>query len=84
MIKYLNFIELEVKNRKTKVYRVENKSSEVLGFIYFYPQWRKFVFNPIHEDIIFDANCLMSIVMELDSLTSEWRESLKSDTSIKN
>ena len=40
---YLKFVEVP-SDRKTTLCAVLNKSDELLGYIGFYPQWRKYVF----------------------------------------
>lgn len=41
----------------------------VLGYINWFPRWRKYVFTTNHHDVtIFDATCLKDIVKFLESL----------------
>lgn len=74
--KHLNFREVENTGKKTKVVVVENKNKELLGFIYFKPQWRKFIFDT-NDAIVYDNNCLRDIVATLDELQAMWLDSLK-------
>lgn len=74
--KHLNFREVENTGKKTKVVTVENKEKNLLGFIYFKPQWRKFIFDT-NDAIVYDNNCLRDIVMVLDELQKEWIDSLE-------
>lgn len=77
--KYLKFEKYTIPGRKTSLYDVKNKNTlERLGTIYFYPGWRKFVFEPLPE-IIFDNNCLIDISNQIAILTAEWRASLKKE-----
>ena len=76
--KHLNFREVEGTGKKTKTVLVENKNKELLGFIYFKPQWRKFVFDT-NDAIVYDNTCLMDIVSTLDELQQEWKEGLKNE-----
>ena len=76
-IKYLDFIEIP-SSRKTKVINVISPNLDPifsLGYIKFYPQWRKYIFEPA-EKTIFDENCLKKIAEFCSSLTIEWRKSL--------
>ena len=76
---YLIFEKETVKGRKTPIYNVKNKSDEILGVIYFYPAWRKYVFQPVPIDhIIFDTSCLDQIVMKLLEVNWEWKNDHKS------
>lgn len=74
--KHLNFREVEDTCKKTKTVLVENKNKELLGFIYFKPQWRKFVFDT-NDAIVYDNTCLRDIVSTLDELQQMWIETLK-------
>jgi len=77
--KYLNFIKLETKEeRKTSIYRIENKSGDYLGILSFFPAWRKYVYSPA-KLTKWDSNCLQDVVEKLNELTNEWREGLKKD-----
>lgn len=78
--KYLTFEKYTIPGRKTSLYDVINKNtSERLGAIYFYPGWRKFVFEPLPE-IIFDSNCLTDIITFMKEAQEAWMEGLKSET----
>lgn len=44
-----------------------NKSKCLLGQIYYYPPWRKFVFCP-HGPVFFDKSCLRDIIDFLEQL----------------
>lgn len=74
---YLIFDEYVTPGKKTHSYGVKNRQSlTTLGVIRFWPAWRKYVFEPV-GDVIFDAKCLAEITEKLDSLTAEWRASLR-------
>ena len=74
--KFLTFSKVEVKGRKTPIFIVRNKNNFVLlGQINFYPQWRKYVFEP-SEDVIFDTSCLKDIISFMEEQQKEWKESL--------
>ena len=76
--KYLTFVRKDLPNRKTPIVDVINKQGENLGYISFYPQWRKFVFNTYSRYIvIYDSNCLLDIATKLTELQAEWKQSLK-------
>jgi len=74
--KHLIFTEVDNEGRKTKVVTVENKEHHLLGFIYFKPQWRKFIFDT-NDEIVYDNNCLRDIISVLDELQQMWIETLK-------
>lgn len=75
--KYLAFDEYITPSKKTSMYEVRNKAtSDILGVIYFYPAWRKYVFES-NADIIYDAGCLTDIINFMQGIQTEWRESLK-------
>ncbi len=70
MSKYLEFVKVESAT-KTQKFDVDNKSGDNLGRISFYPQWRKYVFQPSNGGIIFDADCLNDITSYLTKLNLE-------------
>ncbi len=41
---------------------VNNKISDVIGYITYYPPWKQFVFNQAHEGVVFNNECLKNIV----------------------
>ena len=69
--KYLVYRLVTEPKRKTPIVFVCNKSSDELGQIRFYPQWRKFVFYP-KENTLFDSSCLDDIKSNLDLLQQMW------------
>lgn len=46
---------------------VNNKTEASLGTIYFYPQWKKYVFEGF-EGCCFDVNCLNDIIDFINQL----------------
>ena len=53
----------------TPGYRVYNKhNSDQLGIIYYFPRWRKFIFEPYIETV-YDSQCLTDIAFFLAELT---------------
>lgn len=77
---YLNFIEIPNPSHKTKYWSVQNVQAKTeLGKIHFYPQWRKYVFQPVvayPPSVIFDAGCLQDIADFLKDQTQQWRDGL--------
>lgn len=45
-------------------YGITNKRKEFLGFVYFYPKWEKWIFQPVglNDDLIFTWDCLQEII----------------------
>lgn len=75
--KYLTFDKHVRPGKKMPMYEVRNKAtSDSLGVIYFYPAWRKYVFES-NAGVIYDAGCLTDIVNFMQGIQTEWRESLK-------
>lgn len=73
---YLYFGELRSK-RKTKVFEVTSIAAEtILGFVSFYPAWRKYVFRP-GTRTLYDASCLREIADFVEAETKRWRENLR-------
>ena len=82
--KYLVFDKYVTPGRKMPSYGVKNKQSLItLGAIYFYPAWRKYVFEAVN-DTIFDASCLTDIVNFMQEIQTEWRNSLKEKKEAEN
>ena len=69
--KYLVYHSVILPKRKTPIVFVCNKSSEELGQIRFYPQWRRFVFYP-KADTLFDSNCLEDIIFTINLIQQMW------------
>jgi len=81
MNKYINFIEMNVidSKRKTKQFYVKTikEPSIVLGYILFFPQWRKYTYHTDKQiNTILDANCLREIADFCEKETRDWRFSL--------
>lgn len=75
--KYLVFDKYIKQGRKTPIYEIKNKTTlDSLGVIYFYPAWRKYVFES-NPQIIYDASCLTDIINFLQEIQTEWKEGLK-------
>lgn len=55
---YNGHVVLDVRNKK---------SDDLLGFIYFYPDWNQFVFSQ-RGDAIFNNSCCLNIVEVIDDL----------------
>ena len=75
--KYLVFDKYTKQGRKTPIYEIKNKATlDSLGVIYFYPAWRKYVFES-NPQIIYDTSCLTDIINFLQEIQTEWKEGLK-------
>lgn len=69
--KYLIFERKDIEGRKTPIFNIRNKESNfLLGQIKFYPQWRKYVFEP-SEEVIFDTSCLKDIISFMEEKQKE-------------
>ena len=69
--KYLTFERKDIEGRKTPIFIIRNKESNfLLGQIKFYPQWRKYVFEP-SEEVIFDTSCLKDIISFMEEKQKE-------------
>lgn len=83
--KYLIFDKYVRTDRKTPVYEIKNKKTlDSLGVIYFYPPWRRYVFESnlnIINPIIYDVACLTDISNFMQEIQTEWRNSLKAGKS---
>jgi len=66
MAKYIYFEKkekhIEIKNKKTK---------SLLGYIYYYNQWRQYIFTQADGGIIFSQDCLQDIVEYIKKLEEE-------------
>ena len=70
MSKYIKF-ELCEQKKKTAVYSVmQSDALFVLGFIKWFPAWRRYCFYP-EEGVIFDASCLKAIIDFIEKLMEE-------------
>lgn len=77
---YINFVEINDSSRKTKQFYICNiaNPSLILGYIVFFPQWRKYTLktNP-QEHVIFDVTCLREIADFCEKETKQWKETLQ-------
>jgi hypothetical protein len=66
--KYLDFFDLETKNRKTKHVAVINKHhQEIIGEIKWFGKWRQYCFFP-YIDTVWNRDCLKSIIEVINDL----------------
>jgi len=69
--KYLAFVEIDNRPKKTRLYRVHSKSSgEGLAEIKWFSQWRQYDFEPIVGSR-WNVDCLEDIVYVLKKLKEE-------------
>lgn len=57
-------------NGKTQVLLVRGQKEAPLGYIKYYPPWRKYVFMPF-DATVFDGVCLNSVIDKLQELNSK-------------
>lgn len=77
---FINFVEIHDTGKKTKQFYIQNKANltDILGYISFYPRWRKYIFIPNRAiTVIFDVSCLREIADFCETQTNEWRKGLK-------
>ena len=76
---YLVFDKYIEQDRKLPIYEVKNKATlDSLGVIYFYSDWRKYVFESAPQ-IVYDADYLIDIAKFLQEVQNELEEELKND-----
>jgi hypothetical protein len=74
---YLDYAVHPYNKKKTQTWDVVSKTTGgILGWVYFRPQWRKFVFEP-RANTLFDALCLNNIASFCESKTLAWKNSKK-------
>ena len=72
--KYLKYVEIN-NTGKTKKFEIYNKNSnELLGKVYWYAHWRKYIFSPSPKELIFDVTCMFDIINFIDNLMEERRK----------
>ena len=70
-MRYLTFHEIGLSDSgKTKCIEVRHESGEVLGWIYWYPRWHKYVYHP-EPRTVYDDGCLQEISTHLEIFTRE-------------
>ena len=73
--KYIYFIEMSLDMSDNKTIRAyecrNNKSNDILGYIYWYPNWRDFVFTQADSRVIFNSSCLLDIVDFIKQIKKE-------------
>lgn len=77
---FIEFILIEDSSRKTKQWYIRNKSNitMILGYISFYPQWRKYVYhNDPQNRVILDSGCLIEIANFCKEQTELWKKGLE-------
>jgi len=71
--KHITILETEEAYDNKPVYDIlNNKSGDSLGLIFYYKQWKKYVFTQTRteDEIIFDNSCLRDIVDFLENETT--------------
>jgi len=69
--KYLIFVEIDNRPRKTRVYNVHSQSSGVcLAVIKWFSQWRQYDFEPV-GDTRWNIDCLNDIIYAINKLAEE-------------
>ena len=70
--KWVRFVVTQLEGRSTEAWRVEAREDGVeLGYIKFYPRWRKFAFYPLN-DTLYEADCLHDIADFCKERTKEF------------
>lgn len=76
MAKWIEFIELDFPNRKTKTFDVVNKdNSSYIGQIKWFGSFRKYSFFPA-ENCVFEQTCLRDIAKFMEDLMEERKKQL--------
>ena len=66
--KHIHFVAVVSGLKNKERYKcMNNKSSAVLGEIFYYTPWRKYVFA-MTEDAVFDDSCLRDVINFLEQL----------------
>ena len=77
---FIEFIEIPDRKTKTKNFYIRDNVLNILGYVNFFPQWRKYVFTPVKATVvIFDSNCLREIADFTEKQTNEWKETIKKE-----
>lgn len=68
--RFLDFRDLT--QNKSKIYGVLNKKGQYLGFVTYYPKWKKHVFSSLESgQVILDSVCLRDILTLCEKLDTE-------------
>ncbi len=49
-------------NNKPRYEIVNNKSQKILGILFYYKEWKQYVFTQFEDSIVFNNSCLKDIV----------------------
>lgn len=72
-LKWVRFVATQLEGHSMEAWRVEAREDEIeLGYIKFYPRWRKFAFYPLN-DTLFEADCLHDIANFCKKRSIEFR-----------
>ena len=78
--RYIRITELQAiegKPSKTKIFAVVAKEIEdTIGYVRFYPRWRKYVFAP-RNMTLYEENCMRAIASFVEGETRAWRKTVK-------
>lgn len=67
--KYLQFVRNHTKETgSTQVWDILNTDQIMIGRIGWYSQWRRYVFGPMGQNVMFDKDCLLDIIKAIDKL----------------
>lgn len=74
MSEHLTFTEESNPGKKTQRWVVTNRTNVVLGHVMFWQSWRRYVFTPLQEYFVFDAECLRGLADFCEEKTVEHKE----------
>lgn len=66
--KYITITEIEYFHNKPQYAIKNNKSGSRLGLIFYYPQWRQYVFTQFAQEVIFNKECLSNIIDFIENI----------------
>lgn len=79
LTKFLRFRQTQKpsESRKTYTYQVENSAKEdIIGWISWFPGWRRYVFCNSNQHVILDKVCMQQIIELIDRLEAERAEKI--------
>jgi hypothetical protein len=74
---FLKFIETK-DTGKTKVFNICNNSGDILGYIKWFANWRRYCFYTI-DNMIFDVNCISEVSDFITNLMEERKNDRKAN-----
>lgn len=64
--------------RKSDIYSIRSLDGDLLGYIKWFPSWRKYVFYP-YQNTVYEETCLREVAEFIEQETKLYKENRKNE-----